>query len=250
MIPKVIHYCWFGGAPLSKLNKKCIESWQKYLPDYEIKEWNESNFDINLIPYTREAYQAKRWAFVSDYARLWILYNYGGVYFDTDVEVIKPIEDILALESFIGCETNISTGVPFLVNPGLGFGCCKGNKAIGELTEIYSDLHFNLNGKQNLTSIVYYTSEYLLKSGAKETNEIQIVNDLRIYPKDYFNPWDDSLKKPIITENTRTIHHFAGSWFTPKERFMQYVEKKWGRTGVRVIHGIYTFLKNMHHKIK
>ena len=106
MIPKIIHYCWFGRNPLPELAQKCIASWKKYLPDYEIKEWNEDNFDVNIIPYTAEAYAAKKYAFVSDYARFWILYKYGGIYFDTDVEVIRPIDDIIAKGNFMGCETD------------------------------------------------------------------------------------------------------------------------------------------------
>ena len=108
MIPKIIHYCWFGRNPLPELAQKCIASWKKYLPDYEIKEWNEDNFDVNIIPYTAEAYAAKKYAFVSDYARFWILYKYGGIYFDTDVEVIRPIDDIIAKGNFMGCETDAS----------------------------------------------------------------------------------------------------------------------------------------------
>lgn len=106
MIPKIIHYCWFGRGPLPELAQKCIASWKKYLPDYEIKEWNEDNFDVNIIPYTAEAYKAKKYAFVSDYARFWILYQYGGIYFDTDVEVIRPMDDIIERGNFMGFETD------------------------------------------------------------------------------------------------------------------------------------------------
>lgn len=104
MIPKIIHYCWFGRNPLPPLAQECIASWRKYLPDYEIKEWNEDNFDVNAIPYTAEAYRQKKYAFVSDYARFWIMYHYGGLYFDTDVEVIRPLDDIIAAGNFMGFE--------------------------------------------------------------------------------------------------------------------------------------------------
>ena len=120
MIPKVIHYCWFGHHPLSPLAKKCMKSWKRYFPDYEIKEWNERNFDVNIIPYVKEAYEAKRYAFVSDYARFWILYRYGGIYFDTDVEVIRPMTDIIERGAFMGCETVANKNIPLYVNPGLG----------------------------------------------------------------------------------------------------------------------------------
>ena len=104
MIPKIIHYCWFGRNPLPPLALECIASWRKFLPDYEIKEWNEDNFDVNSIPYTAEAYRQKKYAYVSDYARFCILYQYGGIYFDTDVEVIKPLNDIIAKGNFMGFE--------------------------------------------------------------------------------------------------------------------------------------------------
>ena len=101
MIPKIIHYCWFGRKPLPPLAVKCIESWKKYLPDYTIKEWNEDNFDINIVPYTREAYEVGKYAFVSDYARFYILYHHGGLYFDTDVEVIRPMDDLVGRGAFL-----------------------------------------------------------------------------------------------------------------------------------------------------
>ena len=112
MIPKVIHYCWFGRNPLPPFAVKCIESWKKFLPGYEIKEWNEDNFDVNIIPYTQEAYEARKYAFVSDYARFYILYHHGGIYFDTDVEVIKSIDDIIERGAFMGCENEAKPGAP------------------------------------------------------------------------------------------------------------------------------------------
>ena len=127
MIPKVIHYCWFGGNPLPPLALKCIESWKTFLPGYEIKEWNESNFDVNSIAYTREAYEARKYAFVSDYARFHILYHHGGLYFDTDVELIRPIDDIVARGAFMGCECEAKPGATApAVAPGLGLGCNPG----------------------------------------------------------------------------------------------------------------------------
>ena len=114
MIPKVIHYCWFGRNPLPPFAVKCIESWKKFLPGYEIKEWNEDNFDVNIIPYTQEAYEARKYAFVSDYARFYILYHHGGIYFDTDVEVIKSIDDIIERGAFMGCENEAKPGATAL----------------------------------------------------------------------------------------------------------------------------------------
>lgn len=108
MIPKIIHYCWFGRGEKPALAKNCIASWRKFFPGYEIREWNEDNFDVNIIPYTAEAYTCKKYAFVSDYARFWVLYKYGGLYFDTDVEVIRPMDDIVARGPFMGIETPAS----------------------------------------------------------------------------------------------------------------------------------------------
>ena len=140
MIPKIIHYCWFGGNPLSELAQKCISSWKKYFPEYEIKEWNESNFNLQCCDYVKEAYEAKKWAFVSDYARFWILYHEGGLYFDTDVEVIKPIDDIINNGAFMGCERTGNYGLG--VNPGLGIGADPGISLYKEILDDYEKSHF------------------------------------------------------------------------------------------------------------
>ena len=189
MIPKIIHYCWFGGKPLPKSAEKCIASWKKYLPDYEIKRWDESNFDVNAIPYTREAYAACKFAFVSDYARFWILYHYGGVYFDTDVEVIRPIDDIINRGGFLGVESN-RNGI-YTVNPGLGFAATQGTAVIGEMVNLYSTFHFiNTDGASDLKNIVEITTDYLSSKGLQNTDEIQDCCGFTIYPKDYFCPID------------------------------------------------------------
>lgn len=144
MIPKVIHYCWFGRNSLPPLAVKCLESWKRFFPDYEIKEWNEDNFDVNIISYTAEAYRVKKYAFVSDYARFWILYHYGGLYFDTDVEVIKSMDDIIAKGSFMGCEKDADKegATALAVAPGLGLGVNPGLGLYGELLQLYAGLHF------------------------------------------------------------------------------------------------------------
>ncbi|MEG1870719.1 MAG: glycosyltransferase [Peptostreptococcaceae bacterium] len=213
MIPKIIHYCWFGGNPLPELAQKCIASWRKYLPDYDIKEWNEDNFDVNIISYTSEAYEAKKYAFVSDYARFWILYKYGGLYFDTDVEVIKPLDDIIEKGSFMGCENEIEkNGATTLgVAPGLGLGVNPGLGLYKDLLDLYETLSFKTNkGNNNLKTVVEYTSELLYKRGMKNINEIQIIDSVFIYPKEYFCPKRAHQLK--ITVNSRTIHHYSGSW--------------------------------------
>ena len=159
MIPKIIHYCWFGRNTLSPLAIKCIESWKKYFPDYEIKEWNEANFDVNIIPYTQEAYEAKKYAFVSDYARFWILYHYGGLYFDTDVEIIRSMNVIIEKGSFMGCENNDKEGKNLFqklgVNPGLGMGSIPYHPFYKEMLDLYVSEHFKNNkGVLNLKNII------------------------------------------------------------------------------------------------
>ena len=240
MIPKVIHYCWFGGNKLPKLAKRCIRSWQKYLPDYEIKEWNESNFDIHINQYVEEAYKAKRYAFVSDYARFWILYHYGGVYFDTDVELLKPIHRILNEGGFTGFETSYKSENLY-VNPGLGMAMEPRHPFLKGMLDIYVGLHFiNPDGTHNLKSIVMYTSEVLIEKGLRKTNEVQKIDGISIYPKEYFNPYNSKTKKFEITDKTHSVHYFAGTWFTKKERFMKWIESYFGKWAVCAIHYVYT----------
>lgn len=206
MIPKKIHYCWFGGNPLPDLAKKCIESWKKFCPDYEIIEWNESNFDVNCNAYVKEAYQAKKWAFVSDVVRLYALVNYGGIYMDADVEVLKPLDSLLTHEAFSGFEsdTAIPTGI---------MACCKGQALFKELLEEYNTAHFiQEDGELDLTTNVVRITNTCLKYGLNLDNSLQTVNGFTLYPKDYFCPKDATTRELRITENSYTIHHFDGSW--------------------------------------
>lgn len=221
MIPKIIHYCWFGGNPLPKSAIRCIKSWKKFLPDYEIKEWNEKNFDINIIPFTKEAYSVKKYAYVSDYARLWILYNYGGIYFDTDVEVIRPIDDIINRGAFMGFEKHETTPeYKNMVALGLGFGVEKGNYIIKEIMEYYETHHYILNdGTIKQIPIVPITTNILVKHGLKESNTpITLKNLITIYPWDYFCPMEYPTNKLELTNNTRTIHHYTESWMSWKDK--------------------------------
>lgn len=220
MIPKVIHYCWFGRKPLPSLAIKCIESWKKYLPDYEIKEWNEDNFNVNIIPYTQEAYEASKYAFVSDYARFWILYRYGGLYFDTDVEVIKPMDDIIARGSFMGCETMADRLTAISVAPGLGLGATSELSLYKEILDVYSKLHFiEKDGSYNLKTVVSYTTEILFKHGLRDSNDIQKCADVWVYPIEYFCPVSVKDGKLRITDNTRSIHHYSQSWQSPVRKY-------------------------------
>ena len=213
MIPKVIHYCWFGRNPLPESAQKCIASWKKFLPGYEIKEWNEDNFDVNIIPYTKEAYEAKKYAFVSDYARFWILYKYGGLYFDTDVEVIKPLDDIVERGAFMGIEMpSVKASLP-LVNPGLGIGATSQMFFYKTVLDAYAGFHFlNADASLNHKTVVSYTTDLLESNGMKSLNDIQEVANIWIYPVEYFNPFNDLTGKLDITANTRSIHWYSKTW--------------------------------------
>lgn len=202
MIPKIIHYCWFGRGEKPALAKNCIASWRKFFPGYEIREWNGDNFDVNIIPYTAEAYTCKKYAFVSDYARFWVLYKYGGLYFDTDVEVIRPMDDIVARGPFMGIETPATFGNLPNVAPGLGL--------YEEILNYYKNLHFLTDdGKMSEVTVVTHVTAVLQKAGLHATNEMQCVNGVWIYPVDYFNPFNDLTGKLEKTENTRTIHWYS-----------------------------------------
>lgn len=211
-IPKVIHYCWFGGNPLPELAQKCIASWKKYCPDYKIIEWNENNFDINCCDYVREAYEAKKWAFVSDVARLFVLVNYGGIYMDTDVEVVKPLDDILKYEAVSGFQSDnkIPTGL---------MASEKGQKLFEEFLHDYDNIHFiQPNGTYDLTTNVDKITKICLKYGFIYNNCEQTVRGFKLFPSDYFCAKDTKTRKITITDNTYTIHHFDGSWKTDTER--------------------------------
>lgn len=211
MIPKIIHYCWFGGNPLPESAKKCINSWRKYLPDYSIKEWNENNFDIHCCRYVEQAYEQKKWAFVSDYARFWILYHEGGVYFDTDVELIQPLEIILKKGPFFGIER----GNPPMVAPGLGMAALPNMNFYKKVLENYQeDFFINGDGHLNLTVICTRITDLLYQYGMHKGNFNQIiqVQNIWIYPAEYFCPLDYYTGKLVITENTYSIHHYDGSW--------------------------------------
>ncbi len=213
MIPKVIHYCWFGRNPKSQLAKKCIKSWKKYCKGYQIIEWNEDNFDITSNPYTKEAYESKKWAFVTDYVRLWALYNYGGVYMDTDVQVVKSLTPFLEKEkAFSGFEdaVHIPTGI---------MAAEKGLPIIGNLLAAYDDMRFILpDGSLNTQTNVETITNYMLTRGFVPNNSYQTIEYFSFYPKDFFCPKEYATGLCSMTENTATIHHFNGSWHTKEEK--------------------------------
>ena len=209
MIPKKIHYCWFGRNELPETAKKCIDSWKKYFPEYEIIQWNEDNYDVRKNNYIREAYEKKKYAFVSDYARFDVLYRHGGLYFDTDVEVIKSFDDILNQGSYMGCEIdgNDCKNYSILVNPGLGMAAPAGLELYKEILDYY-----------DTTTVVTRTTQILLERGLKNTSEIQQIGQIVIYPKEFFNPRNNNTGVLQKTNNTHSIHWYAQSWVSSKER--------------------------------
>lgn len=219
-IPKVIHYFWFGGKQKPKLAEKCIASWKKYCPDYEIKEWNENNFDISICDYAKEAYEAKKWAFVSDYARLWVVYNYGGVYLDTDVELIKSLDEILYNEAFFASEDNRS------VSSGLGFGARQHNSLVKYLLDEYESIHFRRDdGSLDLTPCPIRQTRRLEAKYNKFKLDDKVISfdNTVFYPKEYFCPFDPNTRTLHKTNNTIAIHWFAGSWQTKKTRLKYFL---------------------------
>ena len=221
MIPKIIHYCWFGGNPLPKLAQKCIESWKKYCPDYEIKRWDETNFDLNYNDYVREAYDAKKWAFVTDVVRLYALVNEGGIYMDTDVEVLKPIDEFLKYEAFSGFETekDIPTGI---------MACERGQRLFIEFLNDYSFAHFlKPDGTYDYTTNVIRITNMCLKYGFVPNNQQQTVHGFTLFPKNYFCPKDCSTQITALTADTYTIHHFDGSWMSEEQRLRAELNRKY-----------------------
>lgn len=221
MIPKKIHYCWFGKNELPESAKKCIKSWKKYFPDYEIVQWDETNYDVNKNEYISGAYKTKKYAFVSDYARFDVLYHYGGVYFDTDVEVVSSFENILKVGSYMGCEIDGdgSKNTSILVNPGLGMAAPAGLELYKEILNYYDKQKFyDDNGNINTTTVVTRTTQILLEKGLKNISGIQNVGEITIYPKEYFNPRNNNTGVLQKTDNTYSIHWYAQSWVSSRER--------------------------------
>lgn len=217
MIPKKIHYCWFGGGNLSELEKRCIASWEKFCPEYEIIRWDESNYDVRKCRYMSQAYDAKKWGFVPDYARLDIVYTYGGIYLDTDVELIQSLDDLLDNELFCGQEDEIT------VNFGQGFGAVAGNVLLAEMMKQMEGMSFvKSDGEYDLTPSPYYQTQILRKNGFLLQNVYQSRDGVSIYPCDYFCPKNFSTGELVLSEHTHSIHHFHMSWKTA-------AQKKWIR---------------------
>lgn len=223
VIPKKIHYCWFGGKPLPKNAQRYIDSWRKHLPDYEIIRWDESNFDVNGIAYTRDAYADRKYAFVSDYARFKVLYEEGGLYFDTDVELIKSIDDIIERGPFMGCEHKSEPGASpqtLGVAPGLGLGVCAGHPFYKEMIQVYETKEYKAtDGTKEPDTVVTITTRQLARHGLKNTDDIQEVEGIWIYPAEYFCPISTEDGKLRLSPTTRSIHYYDQSWQSPIRKY-------------------------------
>lgn len=219
-IPRVIHYFWFGDKEKGELEQRCIASWKKYCPDCKIIEWNEKNYDVTKNRYMLQAYQAKRWGFVSDYARLDIIYEYGGIYLDTDVELIRGIEDLFQKNGFIGFEKSADKGNDVLyVNTGQGFGAEPKNQIIKRMLDVYDKVKFlNDDGTYNLRTCPYYNTEALASLGLEQRDINQKLKNFSIYSTEYFCPLNWESRKCEITKNTYSIHHFNASWLSQEEK--------------------------------
>lgn len=206
LIPKTIHYFWFGDKHKSEMIKKCINSWERILPEYKIIEWNEENFDVASCKYAAEAYECGKYAFVSDYARFKVLYEYGGFYLDTDVELLKPLDDLRNNELFMGFESDV------IVAPGLITGAKRFNWFIGKLLNKYMSMSFENDGHLNLTTIGEHATSLLLREGLKLNGRYQRLRDITIYPAEYFCPYSYYTGALNITSRTYSIHHYDASW--------------------------------------
>ena len=224
MIPKKIHYCWFGGNPLPELALRCIESWKKYCPDYEIIRWDESNYDVTKNKYMHQAYENKRWGFVPDYARLDIIYNHGGIYLDTDVEIIKPIDELLELEAFAGVEQDSK-----YVALGLGFGAHQGHQTIKQMRDFYNELLFEEKGQLNLTPAPKINNEVLQALGYSFSEKVGNFCSMTIFPSEYFCPVNYHTNELTITEKTYSIHHYTASWYDETQIYALKLKRKLGR---------------------
>lgn len=213
-IPKKIHYCWFGKTPLPKQAVQCMESWKRYCPDFQIIRWDESNYSISKNEYMNQAYKVKKWGFVPDYARLDIIYQHGGIYLDTDVELIKCLDTLLQNKAFMGFESADR------VNLGQGFGAEAGHPLIKEMLEMYDTLKFiDKEGEMNLTVSPYYQTAILENHNLKKDNSEQFIENVHIFPSDFFCPKSLETGKIQITDNTYSIHHFDASWMPLKNKF-------------------------------
>lgn len=240
-IPHIIHYIWFGGGPKTELIERCIQSWRDQLPDWEIKEWNEDNFDIESCTYMKQAYENKKYAFASDYARFAILYEYGGVYLDTDVELLKKFPDKMLEDSgFAGVESNLK------INSGLVFACEPRNELVKEILEFYQGEQFiSEDGTQNTVTVVEYVTKIFEENGFVVDGKEQLIKGIRIYPCEYFCAYDFITREFSVTDNTVCIHHYAATWASPKDKIARKL-----KDGLKKIIGVDGYRRLVHIKRK
>lgn len=240
MIPKKIHYCWFGRGPKPELAVKCIESWRKFLPDYELIEWNEDNFDLDRYPYVRQAYDARKFAFVTDVVRLWALYHHGGIYMDTDVEVIKPLDSLLGFEAVSGFEskTQIPTGL---------MACLDGFALFKELLDQYETAQFvRPDGSLDLTTNVERITARCRKSGLVLNGQLQTIEGFTLLPQDYLCPKSQETGVITLTPNSLCIHHFSGSWLNKSAKLREWLARNGAHRIVACGVAIKKLLRSMH----
>jgi mannosyltransferase OCH1-like enzyme len=220
MIPKKIHYCWFGRGEKPQLAQKCISSWERYMPDYEIIEWNEDNFDINMNAYTRMCYEQKKYAFLTDYIRLIVIEKYGGIYFDTDVEAVQCFDNLLNNKLFIGFETEQ------YVNTGQGFGAEAHHPIVQQMIKEYEPL---LDGQHGIIGCPHLNTNSFLKFGLKQNGRKQMIVNAMVYPSDYFNPLSSATGKLEQTENTYSIHWYSMSWMSSEQKVRSKITRTFHR---------------------
>lgn len=223
MIPKIIHYCWFGKGEKPKLAQKCIDSWKEHCFDYKIVEWNEDNFDINTNAYTKMCFEQSKYAFLSDYLRLIVVYKYGGIYFDTDVEVIKSIDNLLDNKAFFGFETDK------YINTGQGFGAEADAEIINKMISKYD---FLLDGIHGTVGCPVLNTRALEEYGFQINGMYQTIDAISLFPKDYFNPYNDNTGVLTKTENTYSIHWYGKSWMNKKSVFRNKMTRVIHRMGL------------------
>lgn len=238
---KYIHYCWFGGKKLPKKVKKYINTWKKYLPDYKIMEWNEENFDVNITKFSKDAYSNKKWAFVSDVARIYALKEFGGIYFDTDIEIVKNIDNILDNEIWLGREDD-----EYIATAMIGVKKAH-NKHIENIFKIYDDIEFDSNNMYKFTNPKIFT-KYFKEYGFKKGDSKQVLDsDVHIYPKEYFNPKSYDGQNNRFTDNTCIIHHFDASWTAIDEKIaIWFVRHNMGFMA-KIVFKIFNFLRKIKH---
>ena len=230
MIPKIIHYCWFSDPPQYPQDVlNCMRSWREKLPDYEIKLWNASNFDLSECPYAQEAYNEKKYAFASDYVRLWVLYHYGGIYLDSDIEVLKNFDDLLDNPAFTGFEDKKRIAAWI-------FGSEKGNPIFKEFLDYYTDRHFiQSEGQYDLTPNPVPITNCLIRHGLQLNGLYQKLEGITVYPMDTFCPFNPYRDGPnYFTKNTYANHHFNGGWLSSEQKIQNAIARKKRKKALRI----------------